>query len=170
MMPSPSITTAATPVILAGSRPAVPPLPSVRQIGPQSHRKSSGATCDPLVHPGTHAHASKKSDRIRRLTSTSPTLTPRPNPHSARGTIGAPHPAISCLGAFRTLAAAARGWSWHSGVRKPAHLPTLSPAAILPLFNHLVGKGQQRSWNIDAQDPRSLEIDEQFKLGRLRDR
>ena len=114
-------TTAATPVILAGSRPAVPPLPSVRQIGPQSHRKSSGATCDPLVHPGTHAHASRKSDRIRRLTSTSSTLTPRPNPHSARGTLGAPHPAISCLGAFRTLAAAARGWSWHSGVRKPAH-------------------------------------------------
>ena len=66
-------------------------------------------TCDPLVHPDTHAHASRKSDRIRRLTSTSSTLTPRPNPHSAGGTLGAPHPAISCLGAFRTLAAAARG-------------------------------------------------------------
>jgi hypothetical protein len=38
---------------------------------------------------------------------------------------------------------------------------------IFPLFNHLVGTSQQRSWNIDAQDLRSLEIDEQFKLGRL---
>ena len=40
-------------------------------------------TCDPLVHPDTHAHASRKSDRIRRLTSTSSTLTPRLNPHSS---------------------------------------------------------------------------------------
>src|SRR6267142_6393655 len=34
---------------------------------------------------------------------------PRLNLHSARGTAGAPLPAISCLGAFRTPAAAARG-------------------------------------------------------------
>jgi hypothetical protein len=42
---------------------------------------------------------------------TSPTLTPAPNPHSARCTVGAPHPAISCLGAFRTPALRAWGWS-----------------------------------------------------------
>ena len=34
---------------------------------------------------------------------------PRLTLHSARGTAGAPLPAISCLGAFRTPAAAARG-------------------------------------------------------------
>ena len=35
---------------------------------------------------------------------------PRPNPHRARGTAGVPPPsAISCLGAFRTPAAGARG-------------------------------------------------------------
>jgi len=34
---------------------------------------------------------------------------PRLNLRSARGTAGAPLPAISCLGAFRTPAAAARG-------------------------------------------------------------
>jgi hypothetical protein len=34
---------------------------------------------------------------------------PRLNPHSARGTTGAPLSAISCLGAFRTPVAALRG-------------------------------------------------------------
>jgi len=39
--------------------------------------------------------------------------TPTRNPHSARCTIGAPHPATSCLGAFRTPAYTARGWARH---------------------------------------------------------
>src|ERR1700730_383174 len=51
------------------------------------------------------------------------------------------------------------------------HMQTSRPAANFPvLFNHLVCTSQQRSWNIDAQDLRSLEVDEQFKLGRLLDR
>jgi hypothetical protein len=29
-----------------------------------------------------------------------------------------------------------------------------------PLFDHLVGTGQQRSWNLDAKFLRSLEVDE----------
>ena len=40
--------------------------------------------------------------------------------HSARGTAGAPLPALSCLGAFRTPAAAAHGLHRHAGIRKPA--------------------------------------------------
>src|SRR6478672_7375861 len=53
-------------------------------------------------------------------------LTPPPNPHSARGTARAlPHAAISCIGAFRTPAVGARGEFEHTGVRKPAQVPTL---------------------------------------------
>jgi hypothetical protein len=52
--------------------------------------------------------------------STSPTLTPAPNPHSTRCTVGASHPAISCLGAFQTPAVRAWGRSRHAGIRKPA--------------------------------------------------
>src|SRR5882757_2502839 len=45
---------------------------------------------------------------------------PRLNLRSAPGTAGAPLPAISCLGAFRTPAVRAWGWSRHAGIRKPA--------------------------------------------------
>jgi hypothetical protein len=45
--------------------------------------------------------------------------------HIAPAVIGVPPTAISCLGAFRTPAARARGWSRHSGVRKPAQQETL---------------------------------------------
>jgi hypothetical protein len=38
-------------------------------------------------------------------------------------------PAISCLGAFRTPAAGAPGWSRHPGVRKPAQKATFLPFA-----------------------------------------
>ena len=47
-------------------------------------------------------------DTLRKITRHSSPV-PRLNLHSARGTAGAPLPAISCLGAFRTPAAAARG-------------------------------------------------------------
>jgi hypothetical protein len=43
----------------------------------------------------------------------------------SNGAIGAPPPAISCLGAFRTPAARMRGWSPCFGVRKPAQDQTL---------------------------------------------
>src|ERR1700731_4344188 len=46
---------------------------------------------------------------------------PQQNLHSARGTVGAPLPAISCFGAFWTPAARARGECRHPGVQKPAH-------------------------------------------------
>src|SRR5712671_3733960 len=46
------------------------------------------------------------------------------NLRSARGTAGAPLPAISCLGAFWTPAATARGTARHAGVQKPAQEPT----------------------------------------------
>ena len=38
------------------------------------------------------------------------------------------------------------------------------------LFDHLVGTGKQRSWNLDAKLLRGLEVDEQFKFGRLLNR
>src|SRR6266849_4181048 len=49
---------------------------------------------------------------------------PRLNLRSARGTAGAPLPAISCLGAFWTPAATARGRVRHAGVQKPAQQET----------------------------------------------
>jgi hypothetical protein len=63
----------------------------------------------PLVHPYTHTHASRPRDRVDHFDPISSSPTPRPNPHSARCTATAPLSAISCLGAFRTPAARARG-------------------------------------------------------------
>ena len=54
--------------------------------------------------------ALQKTDRGNRSCPTSSTQNPRLNPHSIRGTASAPLPAISCLGAFRTPVAGARGW------------------------------------------------------------
>jgi hypothetical protein len=85
------------------------PLASNREMSPQTHRNSSGVVCDLLIHFDTHAYASRPSSRIGGLASMAPTLTPQSNPHSARGTLGATYPAISCLGAFQTPAATARG-------------------------------------------------------------
>src|SRR6266481_4240185 len=51
---------------------------------------------------------------------------PRLNLGSARATAGAPLPAISCLGAFWTPAATARGRVRHAGVQKPEQERTLS--------------------------------------------
>jgi hypothetical protein len=44
--------------------------------------------------------------------------------HEAADAAGAPHPAISRLGAFRTPAVRARGWFRNCGVRKPAQKQT----------------------------------------------
>jgi hypothetical protein len=44
-----------------------------------------------------------------------------------------PHPAISCLGAFRTPAASARGQARHPGVRKPAQNTDIGRASSEPL-------------------------------------
>jgi hypothetical protein len=52
-------------------------------------------------------------------------------------------------------------------------LPTLPPPLRGPLsvsraasFDHLVGRGKQRPWDIEAERFRRLEIDRQFKFGR----
>jgi hypothetical protein len=36
--------------------------------------------------------------------------------------------------------------------------------------NHLIGAGEKRGWNVDAEIFRRLEIDHQFELGGLHDR
>jgi hypothetical protein len=38
------------------------------------------------------------------------------------------------------------------------------------LFNHLVGLGKQRRWHGETERSGGLEIDHQFKFGRLQDR
>ena len=97
------------PGILARSSPAAPRLTSAPWIAPQSRRQSCRAACAPLVHRYARSHALSKSDPVDHLAQVSSTPTPPPNPHRARRTAGAPPTAISCLGAFRTPAAAARG-------------------------------------------------------------
>jgi len=71
-----------------------------------------------------------------------------PNPvaksRSATGTAGAPLPAISCLGAFRTPAAGARGWLIIPGIRKPAQFQTHALRQAASLFDHHVGAQQHR--------------------------
>ena len=83
---------------------------------------SGNARC---ARSARHPHPSCEAKRWGgRFDPTSPNLTPRLNPHRARGTDGAPLPAISCLGAFQTPAARARRGLVTAGVRKPAQLPT----------------------------------------------
>jgi hypothetical protein len=43
-------------------------------------------------------------------------------------------------------------------------------AANLRLFDHLVGAGEQRRWDIDAKRTCSLQIEDEFKFGRLQNR
>ena len=33
------------------------------------------------------------------------------------------------------------------------------------LFDHFIGAGEQRGWDGDADHPRGLEVDDEFKLG-----
>src|SRR6266581_9520257 len=57
---------------------------------------------------------------LRKIITRHSNQVPQLNLRSARGTAGAPLPAISCLGAFWTPAATARGRVRHAGVQKPA--------------------------------------------------
>src|SRR5271154_1634765 len=103
--------------IHAGSLPAAPTIVPVCQIGPHSHRQSGRAPSDPSVCANTYHRPPSQSDRVDRSRPTSFRPTPRPIPHSAGCTLRALPTAISCLGAFRTPAAGARGW--HRGCRHP---------------------------------------------------
>ena len=67
MMTPPPSTAALTPVISPGSRPVAIPLVPAHKFGPWSHRKSCGATGDPLVHTSTQAQASSQGNRIADL-------------------------------------------------------------------------------------------------------
>jgi hypothetical protein len=42
--------------------------------------------------------------------------------------------------------------------------------AWISLFDYLVGAEQDRSWNVDADGLRSLQVDDELELGRLLDR
>ena len=106
--------------IHAGSLPAAPTIVPVCQIGPHSHRQSGRAPCDPRVCTNTYHRPPSQGDRVDRSRPTSFRPTLRPIPHSACCTLRALPTAISCLGAFRTPAAGARGW--HRGCRRPKTL------------------------------------------------
>jgi hypothetical protein len=50
------------------------------------------------------------------------------------------------------------------------HFQTHAPAANCPLLNHLIGFGKQRWWHGETERLGGLEIDHQFKFGRLQAR
>jgi len=43
-------------------------------------------------------------------------------------------------------------------------------AATASLFDHLIGAGEQRRWNVDAERPGGLEVDDEIELGGPQDR
>ena len=47
---------------------------------------------------------------------------------------------------------------------------TLRGAAKFQLFDHLVGNGEQVSWHLYAKRSRRLQVDDQYKFGRLQHR
>ncbi|MGA2996390.1 hypothetical protein, partial [Bradyrhizobium sp.] len=61
---------------------------------------------------------------------------------SARCAASAKLPATSCLGAFWTPAATARGTVRYAGVQKPAQHETQAPQQRAELFDHLIGDGE----------------------------
>ena len=75
---------------------------------PAVARQSCRATPTTLVHTDAHPYAWQKPDHRNRSAPVFSSPSPRQNPHSPRCTVGAPPPAISCLGAFRTPAVGAR--------------------------------------------------------------
>jgi hypothetical protein len=158
--------TAATPIILAGSQPAVPTLVSVRQIAPTSHRQSGRATCVTPSHPCTYAHALTQRDRVGRFDPNSSSLTPRSNPHSARCPVAAPHPAISCLGASRTPAPEHVDGIGIPASEKPAQKRTHAVQQTAALFDYFIGALLHKQRHLKAERLGGLEIDHQLKFGR----
>src|SRR5262249_7140467 len=54
---------------------------------------------------------------------------------------------------------------WHgSFVPREA---TYAPQQTAPLFDHLVGSGDNREWHFETERPRGLEIDDQLDFGEL---
>jgi hypothetical protein len=92
----------------------------------RSARLARDRTANPVQQRAIRSFAPARTPKIPAKAIRSPASaqlpqhTPTPNPHSIRCTVGASHPAISCLGAFRTPAVRAWGWSRHAGIRKPA--------------------------------------------------
>src|SRR5262249_56082162 len=50
---------------------------------------------------------------------------------------------------------------WHSDAARGPSTPSL---------DHLVGDGEQRRWNREAEHPGGLRVDDKLELGRLHDR
>src|ERR1700675_4449995 len=121
--------TAVTLAIPAGSPPAAPKLTSEHWIHQQSHYQSCRATRRSLVHTDARAHAWPQTDHRNRFSPSFPRQAPPLNPHSARGTAGAPPPAISCLGAFRPPAARARGELRHWRQPKTCTTADITPVS-----------------------------------------
>ena len=77
--------------------------------GPSAPRQTCPAPSAPLIHPSAQPHPAPIATLPDRFGPTLPSPSQRPNPHRARCTATAQPTAISCLGAFRTPAAPARG-------------------------------------------------------------
>src|SRR5437870_10707832 len=88
--------------------------------------------------PGKHASSTASVQTSQALSRSQIPIEPAapPLPHSH---------AISCLGAFRTPVASALGSIVNAGVRKPAQEATYAPQQTAPLFDHLVGAGEECS-------------------------
>ena len=59
---------------------------------------------------------------------------------------------------------------WALGFVATGQSATFAPQQDSPLFDHLVGAGEQRRRHGEAEGPGSLCIDDQLELGRLHDR
>ena len=136
MMPSPPIDTAIdTRHFWPAPSRQRPRFAPVHQIGLRSHRQSPHTTMRSSSFAPTRSPLLRqKADRHKRSAPTSSSHTPWPNPHSACGTAAAPLPAISCLGAFRTPAARARGEARHCRRPKTCTGRDIAPpiTAVMP--------------------------------------
>ena len=98
-----------------------------RSLSTQSHPPARRSPVDPLRAPAempTALSQPRVRADIQVASRPSSRSAPPSNPHSARCTTAAQLPATSCLGAFWTPAATARGRVRHAGVQKPEHLRT----------------------------------------------
>jgi hypothetical protein len=55
---------------------------------------------------------------------------------------------------------------WALGFVAMCQEATYAPQQTAPLFDHLVGAGEQRRWHVEAERPCSPEVDDQLELGR----